>query len=136
MTDFRRRKWRPPGSTNSIAKKLMVPRVSMIVAMDTEGEVFLSLTQSNTNSQVMEIFMRQLVLKLDGRDANLRSHSVIMMDNASYHTTPTLLNVLELLNIPVLFTGPHSYQACPIETFFAAFKVADINPRKVATGKG
>ena len=43
MTDFRRMKWRPKGSNNSIARKLVVPRVSMIVAMDTDGEVFLSL---------------------------------------------------------------------------------------------
>ena len=65
MTDFRRMKWRPAGSSNSIARKLMVPRVSMIAAVDTDGEVFLSLVQSNSNTKVMEIFMRQLVLKLD-----------------------------------------------------------------------
>ena len=44
MCDFRRRKWQARGTTNSIARKLMVPRISMIVALDTDGEVFLSLT--------------------------------------------------------------------------------------------
>ena len=58
-----------------------------------------------------------------------------MLDNASYHTNPAILKVLAQLFAPVLFTGPHSYQASPIELFFAAFKAADINPRKVGTGK-
>ena len=84
----------------------------------------------------MELFFRQLVLKLDSQRPKWRETHIIMMDNARYHTTPTFLNVMELLNIPLLFTGPHSYQACPIETWFAAFKAEDINPRKVATGKG
>ena len=39
------------------------------------------------------------------------------------------------LKLPILFTGPHSYDAAPIELFFAHFKAADINPRKVKTGK-
>ena len=58
-----------------------------------------------------------------------------MMDNATYHTSPSLLKILALLEVPVLYTGPHSYQASPIELFFAAFKADDINPRRVATGK-
>ena len=37
--------------------------------------------------------------------------------------------------IPVMFTGPHSYDASPIELFFAAFKSKDINPSKLPMGK-
>ena len=39
------------------------------------------------------------------------------------------------LGVPVLFTVPHSYSACPTELLFAAFKAKDINPRLVPTGK-
>ena len=39
----------------------MMPRISMIVAMDTNGNVYQSLTQSNSNSKIMELFFRQLV---------------------------------------------------------------------------
>ena len=35
--------------------------------------------------------------------------SVIMLDNATYHTAPSILSVMQHLDIPVLFTGPHSY---------------------------
>ena len=37
--------------------------------------------------------------------------------------------------VPVMFTGPHSYDASPIELFFAAFKNKDINPDRIKTGK-
>ena len=83
----------------------------------------------------MELFFRQLVRRLDNQRPEWRKNSVIMLDNATYHTSPVILKVFALLEVPVLFTGPHSYQASPVELFFAAFKAADINPRRVATGK-
>ena len=43
MSDFRRMKWQPPNSKNSVSALSMAPRVSMIVAVDTDGEVFFSL---------------------------------------------------------------------------------------------
>ena len=58
-----------------------------------------------------------------------------MCDNASYHTSTSTLKVFEELGVPVLFTGPHSYSACPAELVFAAFKTKDINPRNIPTGK-
>ena len=42
---------------------------------------------------------------------------------------------MEGLRIPILFTGPHSYDAVPAELLFAAFKADDINPSKVPQGK-
>ena len=133
LTDWRRMKWQAPGTTNSILRKMMLPSVTMITALDTNGEVYLSLLQSNSNSQVMELQIRQLVLQLDKQRKNWRDDTVIMLDNAKYHTSASMLNLLEGLNIPVLFTGPHSYAASPIELFFAEFKEADINPRCVPT---
>ena len=50
MSDFRRMKWRPKDQTNSNGVVMIQPRISMIVALDTLGNVYLSLTQSNSNS--------------------------------------------------------------------------------------
>ena len=50
MADFRRMKWRPKGSTNSIPKLSMLPRITMFVGLDTDGELYLSLLQSNSNN--------------------------------------------------------------------------------------
>ena len=43
--------------------------------------------------------------------------------------------MLERLRVPISMMGPYSYDAAPCELFFAAFKKADVNPRKVAMGK-
>ena len=64
-SDYRRMKWRPKYSTNSMPIVQLAPRISMIVAMDTLGSVYLTLTQANTTTQVIEIYLRQLTLKLD-----------------------------------------------------------------------
>ena len=65
----------------------------------------------------MEIFLRQLILKLNQEDAYWRENTVILLDNATYHTSESSLELIAGLYIPVLFTGPHSYDAAPIELF-------------------
>ena len=107
----------------------------MIVGLDTFGSVYLTLVQSNSNSKIMEIFIRELVRKLDSERADWRKNTVIMFDNAPYHTSPATMRVLENQKVPVIFTGPHSYDAAPCELWFAHFKAQDINPRHVPTGK-
>jgi len=107
----------------------------MFAALVSTGEVYLSLLQSNTNNRVMDIFLRQLVLKLDAQRAGWREDTVILLDNASYHTSGGTLRLMEGLQIPVLFTGPYSYDAAPVELLFAAFKSEDINPNHLPQGK-
>ena len=43
MTDFRRRKWKSAGTTNSVAQLQVNPRISIIMGLDTNGKVYLSL---------------------------------------------------------------------------------------------
>ena len=43
MSDFRRYKWAPKNTSNSVAKFSMAPRVTMIVAVCSTGEVWFSL---------------------------------------------------------------------------------------------
>ena len=43
MQDFRRRKWKPHDSTNSVPKMSIRPRITMWVGLDTDGELYLSL---------------------------------------------------------------------------------------------
>lgn len=44
MEDFRRMKWQVPGTTNSVAKKLWSPRISLILAVDNYGESYIALS--------------------------------------------------------------------------------------------
>ena len=106
----------------------MQPRITMFAAIDTEGEVYFSLMQSNSNNRVMEIFLRQLVLKLDKEDANWRENTVLIHDNAPYAVSESTLELMKGLQCPQLFTGPHSYDGATIELLFAAFKADDVNP--------
>ena len=83
----------------------------------------------------MSVFFVQLVKKLDEENKQWRKDTVILLDNAKYHRSKEILTLLKELHIPVLFTGPHSYAAVPIELWFAAFKADNINPRHLPTGK-
>ena len=85
MTDFRRRKWRQKGTTNSIETSSMSPRIAMILAIDSLGNAYFSLLQCNTNEKIMEIFFKNLVSKLDFERNGWRSDTIILLDNAPYH---------------------------------------------------
>ena len=43
MTDFRRRKWTFTHHPDSVRKKQVQPRISMIAGLDTRGSVYISL---------------------------------------------------------------------------------------------
>ena len=58
--DFRHHKWAPRSEKNSMAHKDLAPKVNMIVAIDTTGKVYATLTQINTDSEVMISFLSRL----------------------------------------------------------------------------
>jgi hypothetical protein len=78
-------KWQVPGTTNSIAKLEIAPRITVILGLDTLGNVYLSLAQVNSNSQMMELYFRALAAKLDQERSNWRRDTVIVVDGAKYH---------------------------------------------------
>ena len=60
---------------------------------------------------------------------------MIYWDGASYHQSDATLKLIEELKMPVIITGPQSYDIAPCELWFAMFKKVNINPRRVKTGK-
>ena len=58
MSDFRRMKWQAPDSTNSVPAFSLAPRVTMLAAVDSLGNVYFSLSQTNSNSGLFSIFMQ------------------------------------------------------------------------------
>ena len=107
----------------------------MIVGISSRGEIYVSLLQSNSNASVMGIFFNSLVKKLAGENKYWYNSVVIQLDNALYHSSASTMKMFKELRVPVLFTGPHSYSASPVEYFFGAFKSKDVNPSKIKTGK-
>ena len=57
----------------------------MIAAIDTEGQLYLSLTQFNTDSDVMLMFMSRLAVLLSEERSDWRQDTYWLLDNAPYH---------------------------------------------------
>ena len=85
MSDFRKYKWGVKGSTNSVAALNISPRIAMHLACDSNGNVWLSLFQSNSNRAVYALFIRHLCERLNAEDKDWRSNSVLILDGAPYH---------------------------------------------------
>ena len=46
-----------------------------------------------------------------------------------------MMQRLARLQLPICYTGPYGYSAAPIESLFAALKLAELNPDRLPTGK-
>ena len=73
--------------------------------------------------------------KLDKQNPKWREKTVILLDGASYHNSKSTIQVFEQYNIPVMFLSPHSYNAAPAELYFAWFKSAHLNPKRLPQSK-
>ena len=135
MEDFRRMKWQQPPDLNTVPKALWNPRISMLLAIDTYGQTYLALSQSNTNEDMIELFLRDLVSKLSEEDRRWRQNTLIFWDGAPYHQSAETIRLVAELQVPLMISGPHSYDAAPCELFYAKYKSCDTNPRKIKCGK-
>lgn len=72
---------------SSQSKKPVSPRISMIAAIGSDGTVFLSLTQVNTDGDIMCTYFTELVKQLDAYDREWRNNSCWLLDNAKWHTS-------------------------------------------------
>ena len=64
-THHLRKTWVPSDAPGTFREKQVAPRVSLILASDTEGRLWFSLTQVNTDADVMTLFLRYLTRQLD-----------------------------------------------------------------------
>ena len=85
MSDFRRMKWQVPGTTNSVSKLEIAPRITMILGMDTLGNIYVTLAQANSNTEMMELYFRALTAQLDIERPACRRDTIIIVDGAKYH---------------------------------------------------
>lgn len=107
----------------------------MIAALDTDGRVWFSLAHATTDSDVIMLFWRRLTYQLDIEGPGWREDTVFLWDNATYHTSAETQGVLRQLGLRVIFSGPYSYDAAPIETLFSQLKLRELNPERLPTGK-
>ena len=115
-TNFSRRKWCAVGSSNSIHKSEISPRIAMLTALDTEGRVYFCLCHANTNTQIMLIFLSRLCRLLDGESWGWRDNTVFLFDWASYHTSPETRKVMGYLDNTYFDNLEVMFNQCPNHT--------------------
>ena len=79
----------------------------MLTAIDSLGNLYIALAQSNSNESMMSLFWKSLALKLDKERPGWRKNSIWTLDGAAYHSSEGSLKLLSQLQIPVLMQGPH-----------------------------
>ena len=71
-----------------------------------------------------------MVKLLDDEDPTWRDTTFWVWDCATYHKASKLRELIDQLRVPVIFSGPYSYYAAPIELYFALLKRGDLSQNR------
>ena len=134
-TSHTRKTWAPRDGSTNVELNSVSPRLSMISALDTDGMVWFALAHANTDSNIMTVFLHYLRDLLDVETPGWEQDTILLWDNAPYHQSQEVKSVIRTLGFNILYTGPYSYAACPIETLFSQLKLGELNPDHQPTGK-
>ena len=64
-----------------------------------------------------------------------RDNTVFLLDGATYHTGSKVREYMRKLQLDIIWSGPYSYDAAPIELVFGHLKLGEINTECQKTGK-
>ncbi len=79
--------WCPSDAAGTITQRTVIPRLTLITALNTDGKVYFAMTQANTDSNVMLVFLRYLTRQLDIESPGWEEETVFLFDGARYHTS-------------------------------------------------
>ena len=133
--NFSRKLWLKKGSRHVVLKKVVNPQVVLIAAVDSNGGVYMSFSQANTNAWTFQLFVEELVKVLELEDEHWKANTILLLDNATYHRSKVFVAYAKKENIPLLYASPVSPQLCPVERLFGWLKRGDLNPENHKTGK-
>ena len=91
-------------------------RTSIIAASQQNKLVAPLVFQGNCNTEGVDVYFEQVLLPV------LPPGSVIVLDNARFHQSPTTQKLVEAAGCRLLFLPPYSPDLNPIEHLWAAFK--------------
>ena len=63
--DFRRKNWRKRYVSNTVGTSAVHPRITFMVAIDSDGSVFFALSQVNTDTDSKRLLLHELCQALD-----------------------------------------------------------------------
>ena len=73
------------------------------------------------------LFLKHLVKKLDIDSPGWQENTLILVDNASYHTGDEIRENMRKMQLPVIYSAAYCYSSAPIETLFAHLKLGQLN---------
>jgi len=91
-------------------------RTSIIAASQQNKLVAPWVFQGHCNTEVVDVYFEQVLLPA------LPPGSVIVLDNARFHQSPTTQKLVAAAGCQLLFLPPYSPDLNPIEHLWAAFK--------------
>ena len=86
-TSFIRKVWGKKDGEGNVVLNSVSPRISMIAAIDNCGNVWFTLSHSNTDSNMIALFLLKLSKTLDSEQPGWSDNTVFLWDNASYHAS-------------------------------------------------
>jgi transposase len=91
-------------------------RTSVIAASRQNMLIAPLVFQGSCNTEVVDVYFEKVLLPA------LPPSSVIVLDNARFHQSPTTQKLVEAAGCRLLFLPPYSLDLNPIEHLWAAFK--------------
>ena len=134
-TNFTRKHWCSAKASSALSSRPISPSLSMIAALDSDGRVYFSLGHAATDQDTFMLFMRHLVKQLDVESPGWEDNTVILIDNATYHTGKKILKYFTKMQVPIMYSAPYSFSSAPIESLFAHLKLGELNQAGINTGK-
>ena len=100
--EYYNRIWADKRNPASVKMKSINPRISLIMALDSDGNIYSCVTQVNTTSTVMKYYLQYLTDILEREDKNFRRNTIILVDGARYHQSQALLEEVKRLALPFM----------------------------------
>ena len=112
--------WGPKGGTREVASLSFEGRLSLISAIFSDGNWILKKSRCNTNSNIFIEFADEVRKLIKSKEYYKDKNIILLIDNASYHKTKSVVEKLSWFYHLMLFIPPYSPQFNPIKLFFAA----------------
>ena len=114
--------WLPKGITYVIINQIHQGSKSMLTAFWSDGEYIWAVINDTVNSQCFQDFLWVIKYFLKRRNLDSPDKTVIMLDNAPYHSSETTKLKFNNLNLSVMFLPPYSPVLAPVEQYFKLIK--------------
>jgi hypothetical protein len=85
VADLRYMKWRARGETNSMRERAIDPLLKVFAGISSTGDVYMAVSQVNTDSDTFCLFMMKLIARLQAERPNFREDTILQLDSADYH---------------------------------------------------